>query len=70
MAQPKTLWDYEENGKYVVIYNQASQRYGIDLWEKLKAKEGYTDDELAEVLNNFKPWKNRTTQDPAKSDTD
>ena len=55
MAQPKTLWDFEEQGKYVVIYNQSSQRYGIDLWNKLKAQEGYTDQELAEVLNNFKP---------------
>ena len=53
MANPKTLWDFEESGKYVVIYNQSSQRYGIDVWEKLKAQEGYTDQELAEVLNNF-----------------
>jgi len=29
--------------------------YGTHLWEKLKLQEGYTDEELAEVLNNFKP---------------
>ena len=57
MAQPKTLWDFEEQGKYVVIHNQTAQRYGRDLWEKLKLKNTppYTDQELAEVLNNFKP---------------
>ena len=55
MAQPKTLWGYEDSQKYVVIYNQPGKRYGIDLWEQLKTQEALTDQELAEVLNNFKP---------------
>ncbi len=55
MAQPKTLWDFTENGEAVLIYNQGPTTYSRALWEELKAKEGYTDQELAEVLNNFKP---------------
>ena len=55
MAQPVTLWAFEESSQSVVIYNQGTHRYGKTLWESLKAQHGYTDQELAEVLNNFKP---------------
>ncbi len=55
MAQPKTLWDFTENGEAVIIYNQSQSQYSIQLWEKLKADHGYSDQELAETLNNFKP---------------
>ena len=55
MAAPKTLWGYNENGDAVIIYNQPGQTYSKQLWEELKTQEGYTDQELAEVLNNFKP---------------
>ena len=55
MAQPKTLWDFSENGEAVTIYNQGPVTYDRTLWDKLKLQEGYTDQELAEVLNNFKP---------------
>lgn len=55
MAQPKTLWEFEEGSQSVVIYNQGTHRYGKALWDRLKAQEGYDDQELAEVLNNFKP---------------
>ena len=55
MAQPKTLWDLNPNGESVTIYNQGPVTYDRQLWEKLKAENGYTDQELAEVLNNFKP---------------
>ncbi len=54
MAQPKTLWEFCENDS-VVIYNQGPTRYSTATWERLKAENGYTDQELAEVLNNFKP---------------
>lgn len=55
MATPKTLWGFSENGDSVTIYNHSQSTYGRALWEKLKTQEGYTDQELAEVLNNFKP---------------
>ena len=55
MAQRMTLWDIEEDGKYVVIWNQHSQRYSTETWEYLKNKHTLTDQELAEVLNNMKP---------------
>ena len=55
MAAPKTLWGKTPNGDAVTIYNQPGQTYAIELWEQLKADNGYTDQELAEVLNNFKP---------------
>ena len=35
------------------LYRMGS--FNRQLWEKLKAANGYTDQELAEVLNNFKP---------------
>ena len=54
MAKWITIWDYENNGKTVVIYNQHAQRYSRELWEKLKNKYGLTNDELAENLNNSK----------------
>ena len=55
MAQPRTLWSFEEASGSVVIYNQGTHRYGRELWEELKIQEGVTDQELAEILNNFKP---------------
>ena len=55
MATPKTLWNYSENGQKVTIWNQGPVSYGIEIWESLKAQHGYSDQELAEVLNNFKP---------------
>jgi len=55
MASPKTLWAFTENGTAVTIYNQGPIKYSRELWEKLKTQEAYTDQELAEVLNNFKP---------------
>lgn len=54
MASPKTLWEFCENDS-VVIYNQGPVRYSTETWERLKLENGYTDQELAEVLNNFKP---------------
>ncbi len=55
MAQPKTLWAFQETSDSVVIYNQGPTTYSRKLWEELKTNNGYTDQELAEVLNNFKP---------------
>ncbi len=55
MAQPKTLWAFEDTNDSVVIYNQGTHRYSRELWNQLRDDNGYTDNDLAEVLNNFKP---------------
>ncbi len=55
MAQPKTLWAFQTESDSVVIYNQGPSTYSRKLWEQLKTQEGYSDQDLAEVLNNFKP---------------
>jgi len=56
MAQPKTLWEKCNNDSYI-IFNQGPVRYSTATWERLKnfRTPPYSDQELAEVLNNFKP---------------